>query len=56
MEADLFAGIVFTVLGLVGYVVGTAVAYPGRSLSVTALMAGITLVAIGRAGGEEDAA
>lgn len=46
----LFGGLV-TLLGLVGYGVGAAVAYPGRAFSVTAVMLGVTLVAIG--GGRE---
>lgn len=40
------AGVAFLVLGLVGYAVGTLVAYPGRSFSVTAVMVGLTLVAV----------
>ena len=34
------------VVGLVGYVVGIYVAYPGRAFSLTAIMVGMTLVAI----------
>lgn len=41
------AGVVTTVLGVVGYGVGTLVAYPGRAFSVTAVMVGITLWAVG---------
>ncbi|EMA04341.1 MULTISPECIES: hypothetical protein [Haloferax] len=41
------AGIGVTVLGVVGYGVGTFFAYPGRAFSVTAMMVGITLWAIG---------
>jgi len=41
------AGIAVTTLGVVGYGVGTLVAYPGRAFSVTAVMVGITLWAIG---------
>lgn len=40
-------GGVCTVAGVVGYAVGVVVAYPGRSFSLTALMVGITLLAIG---------
>lgn len=46
------AGAALLVAGLVGYVVGLGVAYPGRAFSVTGFMAGLTLVAIGRVGGE----
>lgn len=35
-------------VGLAGYVAGVAVAYPGRAFSLTAVMVGLTLVAIGR--------
>lgn len=41
------AGVVCTVGGLAGYVAGTVAPYPGRSFSITALMVGITLLAIG---------
>jgi hypothetical protein len=40
-------GVGLTGLSLAGYVVGVWVAYPGRALSLTAFMIGITLVAIG---------
>lgn len=46
MNRLLVAGTAFVVLGLAGYVAGTVVAYPGRSFSVTAVMIGITLLAI----------
>jgi len=42
------AGIALSVLGIAGYAVGIAVAYPGRAFSVTAIMVGITLFAIRR--------
>ncbi|WP_396612467.1 hypothetical protein ACH9L7_04115 [Haloferax sp. S1W] len=41
------AGIAVTGLGIVGYAGGIFVAYPGRAFSVTALMVGITLWAVG---------
>ena len=41
------AGIVTTVLGVVAYGAGVFVAYPGRAFSVTAVMVGITLWAVG---------
>jgi hypothetical protein len=48
MDRALLAGVGLSCLGVVGYVVGTHVAYSGRAFSITALMAGITLVAIAR--------
>lgn len=33
--------------GLLGYALGIAVAYPGRELSVAAVMVGLTLTAVG---------
>jgi len=47
MNVVLAAGIVATALGVVGYVAGLVVAYEGRAFSLTALMIGITLVAVG---------
>lgn len=44
------AGLLLSVVALAGYLVGARVAYTGRSFSVTLLMVGLTLVAIG---GEE---
>jgi hypothetical protein len=38
-----------SVLGTVGYLVGIAVSYPGRAFSLTAVMVGLTLFAIGSA-------
>ncbi|AGB30666.1 hypothetical protein C488_10413 [Natrinema pellirubrum DSM 15624] len=40
------AGIGLIAVGVVGYVVGVSVAYAGRAFSLTAVMIGITLVAI----------
>ena len=34
------------VVGFIGYVVGIYVAYPGRAFSLTAIMVGVTLIAI----------
>ena len=44
------------VVGLVGYVVGIYVAYPGRAFSLTAIMVGVTLVAIADRPPAEDSA
>lgn len=41
------AGVVLTLGGLAGYALGTATAYPGRAFSVTAVMLGVTLYAVG---------
>ncbi len=49
MNRSFVAGIVFTVFGLVGYLIGIVAAYPGRAFSITGVMVGITLVAIGNA-------
>ena len=44
------AGLGLVALGFLGYAAGIAVAYPGRALSVTAVMVGVTLLAIRRSG------
>jgi len=46
-------GLGLAVGGAVGYLAGTAVAYPGRAFSLTAVMAGVTLLAVGRSDGTE---
>lgn len=48
MHTALAVGAGLTLLGLVAYGVGLVTAYPGRAFSLTALMTGITLLAIGR--------
>lgn len=45
------AGLGLSAIGVAGYLYGIAVSYPGRAFSITAIMAGITFVAIGRAKG-----
>ncbi|WP_435332522.1 hypothetical protein [Haloarchaeobius sp. TZWWS8] len=59
MDATFAAGITLTALGAVSYLVGIAVPYPGRAFSLTAVMVGLTLLAVGweepaglRGGGE----
>lgn len=42
------AGVALTAGGTVAYFVGVTVSFPGRSFSVTAVMVGITLLAVGR--------
>ena len=44
-----------TTAGLVGYVVGIFVAYPGRAFSLTAIMVGLALLTIARQPSTEDA-
>ena len=44
-------GIALTALALVGYAIGVAAPYPGRSASIVGLMVGVTLYAIGYDGG-----
>ena len=46
MNRLLLIGGALVVLGVVGYAMGVAAAYPGRAFSVTAIMVGITLVAV----------
>ena len=46
MHRQRLAGVVLFVAGLLGYVAGVFVAYPGRSLSLVAIMVGITLAGI----------
>ena len=41
-------GAALSVGGVVGYIAGTAVAYPGRAFTLTAVMVGVTLLAVGR--------
>ncbi len=53
MNSELAAGLGATALGFAGYVAGVFVAYPGRALSLTLLMAGVTLATVGRAGGAD---
>jgi len=48
------AGVALTLVGIAGYVVGTTVAYPGRSASVTAVMIGLTVAAVGHSTPPED--
>lgn len=47
MNRVLASGVGLTLLGIAGYIAGTSVAYPGRSASVTAVMVGLTVAAVG---------
>lgn len=49
MNRTRLGGYVLVGLGILGYVVGLAVPYTGRAFSITALMVGITLAAVGGA-------
>ncbi len=53
MLRTFWAGVGLSVVGLAGYAVGLARPYPGRAFAVTAVMAGVALVAVGAGGGEE---
>ena len=44
-------GLVGTAVALLGYLVGTQVAYPGRAFSLTLGMVSIALLALGSTGG-----
>jgi hypothetical protein len=52
MDRRFVAGVALTALGVVGYLLGLRVAYPGRAFSVSAVMVGVTLLAVGRDGRE----
>jgi hypothetical protein len=54
MNTALVAGLALTLAGLVGYLVGVTAPYPGRAFSVTGVMVGITLLAIGRSDDNEN--
>ena len=52
MNRLLVAGGAFLALGIVGYAVGVVVPYAGRSFSVTAVMVGLSLIAVRTADAE----
>jgi hypothetical protein len=56
MNRTLGTGIALSLLGILAYAAGVWTPYPGRAFSVTTVMVGLTLVAIGRSGspGEGD--
>lgn len=54
MNRTLLAGIALTAAGVVGYAVGVARPYPGRAFSLSGVMIGLTLVAVGSGGTIED--
>jgi hypothetical protein len=55
MDRTTLAGLATTLAGLVGYVLGVVAPYPGRGFSLTGLMVGLTLMAVGDwSGGETE--
>lgn len=48
MDRSTPAGIGLFTVGLLGYLAGIYVTYPGRAFSITAIIVGIALVAIAR--------
>lgn len=50
MNVVLALGLALTGLGVVGYLAGLVTPYTGRAFSLTALMVGVTLVAVGSGG------
>ncbi|MEZ3114919.1 hypothetical protein RYH80_03175 [Halobaculum sp. MBLA0147] len=46
MDRSTLLGAALTAVGLVGYAVGVAVAYPGRAFSVTAVTVGLALLVV----------
>jgi hypothetical protein len=50
MDRVRVVGVVTSLAALVGYVVGVYAPYPGRGLTVTGLMVGLTLWAVGERG------
>lgn len=53
MKREFVLGAVLSAIGVVGYVAGIFVPYPGRALALTSVMVGITLLAVGSANDEE---
>lgn len=51
MNGVLVAGLLVTVISLIGYGLGIVTVYPGRAFTVTGIMLGLTLLAIGRSEG-----
>lgn len=46
METNVVVGLGLSGLGLAGYTVGVFVPYPGRAFTATAVMVGVTLLAV----------
>lgn len=47
MNRTFTVGVLLTVGGVTGYVVGVATPYPGRTLSLPGVMVGLTLLTVG---------
>jgi hypothetical protein len=47
MSRTRWLGLGLTALGTVGYAIGVAAPYPGRSASIVGIMVGVTLYAVG---------
>jgi hypothetical protein len=52
MPRTRLVGVALTALAVVGYAIGIAAPYPGRSSTIVGVMVGVTLYAIGYGGGE----
>jgi hypothetical protein len=50
MNTTAVAGATLAGVGVVGYVVGVLAPYPGRAFSLTGVMVGLTLLAVGAGG------
>lgn len=55
MNSNKAIGLGLLVVGIVGYITGIYVSYPGRGFSLTAVMVGITLAAIAQQSTAEEA-
>lgn len=51
MQPVALLGAACTALALVGYAIALVAPYPGRAVTLTGMMAGVTLLAVGLAGG-----
>lgn len=49
MDSVTLAGAGLTLLSTVGYAIGTVAQYPGRALTLTGVMVGLSLLAVGLA-------
>lgn len=47
MNQTLIIGVISTVVGLIGYMLGVIVPYPGRAFTVAGVMVGVTFLSIG---------
>ena len=56
MDTVGIAGLALVVAGVVGYLAGLATASPGRAFAPSTVMAGVTVMAVGRSETSEGAA